>query len=156
VKCILIGSKSRYGLESTVVDCTSDIPKVLRPGVITLEELRKVDPRITLAKPGRKAKSPGTKYRHYSPKAKVVITGQVPHDRLTQSSAYIGFRKLPVAIKAKIGSYKHCISKLDYAKTLFSFFRECDAKGIKIIYAEKVDEQGIGLAIMNRLRKAAT
>ncbi len=51
--------------------------------------------------------------------------------------------------------YKHCKSKLDYAKSLFSFFRECDTKGIKIIYAEKIDERGIGIAIMNRLRKAS-
>ncbi len=73
VSCILIGPKSKYGLESTVVDCTGDIPKVLRPGIITVEELQKIDSRIKLARSYGKAKSPGTKYRHYSPKAKVII-----------------------------------------------------------------------------------
>jgi L-threonylcarbamoyladenylate synthase len=51
---------------------------------------------------------------------------------------------------------KVCRNLHDYAKNLFSFFRECDDIGIKIIYAGRVDEKGIGLAIMNRLKKASS
>jgi L-threonylcarbamoyladenylate synthase len=155
VSCILIGPKSRFGLESTVVDCTADIPKVLRPGIVTVEELQKIDSRIKLVKPYGKAKSPGTKYRHYSPKAKVIIAKTVPQNKLNKSTAYIGILSLPPLMRKKLGMYKHCSSKLNYAKSLFSFFRECDVKGIKTIYAERIDERGLGIAIMNRLRKAA-
>ncbi len=155
LSCILIGPKARYGLESTVVDCSGDIPLVLRPGIITLEELQKIDHRIKVKKGISKIKSPGTKYRHYSPKAKVIIVKHPPKNKLNKSSAYIGIQTLPPSFRNKLGKYLHCKTNLEYAKSLFSFFRECDAGGIKIIYAEKVDEKGIGLAVMNRLKKAA-
>lgn len=155
VPCILIGPQSRFGLESTVIDCTGNIPAVLRPGIITVEELRKIDKRIKPAKSKGKAKSPGTKYRHYSPKAKVVIVKQVPKNKLNKISAYIGVGSLLPMHRKKLGMYRRCRSKLDYAKSLFLFFRECDAKGIKTIYAERLEEKGIGLAVMNRLKKAA-
>jgi L-threonylcarbamoyladenylate synthase len=154
VPCILIGPQSRFGLESTVIDCTRDIPAVLRPGIITVEELRKIDKGIKSVKNSGKAKSPGTKYRHYSPKAKVVIVKQIPKNKLNKLSAYIGVQSLLPVNRNKLGLYKHCRSKLNYAKSLFSFFRECDAKGIKTIYAERLEEKGIGLAVMNRLKKA--
>jgi L-threonylcarbamoyladenylate synthase len=156
VSCILIGPKSRYGLESTVVDCSGDIPQVLRPGIITLEELQKIDKRIKLKKGNSKIKSPGTKYRHYSPKAKVIIVKYPPKSKLNKSSAYIGIQILPLLFRNKLAKYLHCKSKVEYAKSLFSFFRECDMQGIKNIYAEKVDEKGIGLAVMNRLQKSAS
>ncbi len=155
VSCILIGPKSKYGLESTVVDCTGDVPKVLRPGIITIEELQKIDTRIKPDSSHGKAKSPGTKYRHYSPKANVIIAKIIPQNKINSSSAYIGIHSLLPMMRKKLGMYKHCKSKLDYAKSLFSFFRECDANGIKSIYAEKIDERGLGIAIMNRLKKAA-
>jgi L-threonylcarbamoyladenylate synthase len=155
VPCILIGSKSKYGIESTVIDCTGDTPVVLRPGIITLEELRKIDKRIKLIKRKGKAKSPGTKYRHYSPKAKVVIVKKIPKSKLNKSSAYIGIQSLLPVFGGKLGMYRHCRTNLEYAKLMFSFFRECDGKGIKTIYAEKIEERGIGLAVMNRLKKAA-
>jgi len=155
VPCILIGPQSRFGLESTVIDCTGDVPAVLRPGIITVEELRKIDRGIKPVKSRGKAKSPGTKYRHYSPKAKVVIVKQVPKNKLNKLSAYIGVRSLLPKHRSKLGMYRRCRSKLDYAKSLFSFFRECDAKGISTIYAERLDEKGIGLAVMNRLKKAS-
>jgi L-threonylcarbamoyladenylate synthase len=155
VSCILIGPKSRYGLESTVVDYSGDVPQVLRPGIITVEELQKIDKRIKLKKGSSKIKSPGTKYRHYSPKAKVIIVKHPPESKLNKSSAYIGIQTLPPLYRNKLAMYLHCRTMLEYAKSLFSFFRECDMNGIKIIYVQKVDEKGIGLAVMNRLKKAA-
>ena len=155
VSCILIGPKSKYGLESTVIDCSGIIPRVLRPGIITVEELRKIDSRIKLAGKSSLTKSPGTKYHHYSPKAKVVVVKSPARNKLNESSAYIGIKSLLPLDRYKLGMYKRCRSKLEYAKSLFSFFRECDAQGIKTIFAEKLDEKGIGLAIMNRLKKAS-
>ncbi len=156
VSCILIGPQSKYGLESTVIDCSGNIPRVLRPGIITIEELRKIDSRIKLVRKSSKAISPGTKYSHYSPKANVVIVKSPAPNKLNKSSAFIGIKSLLPLNRNKLGMYKHCKSKLEYAKSLFSFFRESDAKGIKTIFAEKLDKKGIGLAIMNRLKKAAS
>ncbi len=155
IPCILIGPNSKYGLESTVVDCSGRVPEVLRPGVITIEELKKIDRRIEMVKRHGKAKSPGMKHRHYSPKAKVLIVKKPALKSLNKFYAYIGIGSLLPLYRNRLGMYRHCRSKLDYAKSLFSFFRECDSKGIKTILAEKVDEKGIGLAIMNRLKKAS-
>lgn len=155
IPCILIGPNAKYGLESTVIDCTTDIPVVLRPGVVTIEQLRKIDKRIRYSVKRGKAKSPGLKYKHYAPKAKVLLvkreTSNVKREKVKkQKCAYIGLKKTP-------GEYdviKICITMEDYAKNLFSFFRECDEKGIKTIYCQRVPEKGVGLAIMNRLQKA--
>ncbi len=154
IPCILIGPDAKYGLESTVVDCTSGIPTVLRPGVVTLEQLKKVDRRIKLKK-GGKLKSPGQRYRHYAPKARVILSSpkSFPHMQET-TPAYIGISA--PQHKEAFSLVRRCSNAEDYAKRLFSFFRECDRKRIKIIYAEKVPQKGIGLAIMNRLNKAVS
>jgi len=75
IDCILQGEATEIGLESTVVDCTSNIPLVLRSGAISLENLQKVVPetRIYRVKSDEIIRSPGLKHRHYSPKAKVVL-----------------------------------------------------------------------------------
>lgn len=159
IPCVLKGPKAKYGLESTVVDCTGKIPLVLRPGVVTLEQLRKIDRRIKQQRRSKKIKSPGQRYRHYSPKAKVVLItnyaclrkGQELLITNFEKAAFIGLKKN----KMNFSIIKVCKSPDDYAKNLFSFFRECDAGGINTIYCEKVSEKGIGLAIMNRLKKAA-
>ncbi len=154
IPCILIGPNAKYGLESTVIDCTSKIPAVLRPGVITLEQLKKIDKRITYKVKSKKIKSPGQKYRHYSPKAKVKVSGTMIKGLKDLRIAYIGINNPNDSncfYKVKV-----CKSIESYAKTLFSFFRECDKMGIKTIYAQKVEEKGIGLAIMNRLKKASS
>jgi L-threonylcarbamoyladenylate synthase len=155
IPCVLIGPDSKHGLESTVIDCSVKIPVILRPGVITLEQLKKTDKRITYQTKSKKTKSPGQKYKHYSPKAKVIINSKfkIQNSKLKKSTAFIGidsFVGVGGFIKVKI-----CRDLNDYAKNLFSFFRECDSIGIKTIYTEKVPEKGIGLAIMNRLKKAS-
>lgn len=153
IPCILIGPNAKYGLESTVIDCTSAVPQILRPGVITLEQLRKIDKRIKYKSKTTKIKSPGQKYKHYAPKAQLQITNhKLQIENIKDNSAFIGLAK---SIGNNFAMKKICKDMNVYAKNLFSFFRECDNKGIKIIYAEKVSEKGIGLAIMNRLKKAA-
>ena len=202
IPCILLGPDARHGLESTVIDCTGEIPEILRPGVVTLEQLKKIDRRVRYKSKSNIVKSPGTKYRHYSPKAKVKIVESYKVIKLKGSKTfgYIGLdkgakklsplskgagglsdkgaRSLEIRSNAARTKYMSPLLKGDdrglssskaasclvrvnrdlaaYAKNLFSFFRECDALGIKTIYCERVDEKGIGLAIMNRLKKAAS
>ncbi len=150
IPCILIGPKAKFGLESTVVDCTGRDPVILRPGVVTLEQLKKINKNIKYQSRTLKIISPGQKYRHYSPKAKVRFVKRETSN-LKRGTAYIGLNK-----KFAKG-FEHvniCSSVEEYAKHLFSFFRECDQIGIKTIYCDKVSEKGVGLAIMNRLMKA--
>lgn len=153
IPCILIGPSARHGIESTVVDCTEEIPMILRPGAITFEELRLIDPRIKYIKGSKLIKSPGQKYKHYAPDAKVILLekGKLPSKSV--GAGYIGLNQN--AKKAKFRKFYICRNEKEYAKKLFSFFRECDSENIKTIYAEKVEETGIGLAIMNRLKKAS-
>ncbi|HEX9961552.1 MAG TPA: L-threonylcarbamoyladenylate synthase, partial [Pyrinomonadaceae bacterium] len=75
IDCILQGEMTEIGLESTVVDCTSNVPLVLRAGAVTLEDLRKIVPetRIYRVKENEAVKSPGLRHRHYSPRAKVIL-----------------------------------------------------------------------------------
>ncbi len=160
IPCLLIGPDAKYGLESTVVDCSVSPPVVLRPGVITLEQLKRIDKRIRLASKTKTAKSPGQKYRHYAPKAKVKIVTSyenfLPPSPSVRGNniAYIGIKHLPVKLRKKLTKYYFAKDINDYAKKFFSFFRLCDMLGVKTIYAGEVEEKGIGLAIMNRLRKA--
>ncbi|NUN69881.1 MAG: threonylcarbamoyl-AMP synthase [Bacteroidetes bacterium] len=153
IPCILKGVPSTIGLESTVVDCTGPAPVILRAGGITLEELRQIVPSTRLQKQqSRVPKSPGMKYRHYSPLAYVFIVSGMEETVPMKSSAYIG---LHASRGAAFGLKKICRTEKEYARALFHFFRECDRKGIQTIYCEQVSESGIGLALMDRIRKAA-
>jgi L-threonylcarbamoyladenylate synthase len=153
IPCILKGNPSRIGVESTVLDCTGSAPVILRAGGITLEQLRKIIPATRLQKhQGTIPKSPGIKYRHYSPFAYVFIVSSMIETVPLKSSAYIGLHSNG---KNNFGLKKICRTKEDYARSLFHFFRECDKKNIETIYCESVSEDGIGLAIMDRIRKAS-
>lgn len=152
---ILKGGSSRVGLESTVVDCTVSRPVILREGAVTLEQLREVVPTIRTGTSGRVIKSPGVKYRHYAPSAKVVLVDGPADVGVTgiESAAYIGmhtsgFRRRPAFIQK-------CRGVDPYAQKLFQFFRVCEERGLKLIYCEKVSSSGLGRALMDRLRKAA-
>ncbi len=172
IPCVLIGPAAKFGLESTVIDCTGKYPVILRPGSITLEQIKRLDKNAVYQKRTGKVKSPGQKYKHYAPKARVKIVKretsnvkrETPNVKRETSKvkretsnvkrvkeAYIGLtRKFARDFEVA----KICKTIEEYAKNLFSFFRECDEMGIKTIYCEKVPEKGIGAAIMNRLGKA--
>lgn len=154
IDCILQGEIAEIGLESTVVDCTSEIPLILRTGAITLEDLQKIIPetRIYQLQKDEQPKSPGLKHRHYSPKAKVFLVQssefQVPS---LEKSAFIGLENPSV----EFGLIKICDSVEEYAQTVFEFFRTCDRENIQTIYCQTVEEKGIGLALMDRLKRAS-
>jgi L-threonylcarbamoyladenylate synthase len=153
IDCILQGETTEIGLESTVVDCTGETPVILRPGAVSLGQLREVvsDTDVFAGKDEVPVPSPGMRHRHYSPTATVKLVEPGFRADGSQSVAFIGLRKPADSFAfAKV-----CKSVDDYAHSLFAFFRECDRRGIETIYCEAVDEVGIGAALMNRLRRAA-
>jgi L-threonylcarbamoyladenylate synthase len=153
IDCILQGEATEIGLESTVVDCTSDVPYVLRTGSVTLEQLREVVANTQLYRfqHNEPAKSPGLKHRHYSPNAKVVLIAPNFTIQPSHSSAYIGLHSPDFTVELS----KVCNNIQEYAHELFAFFRECDSKNIKTIYCETVEEKGLGQALMDRLKRAS-
>jgi L-threonylcarbamoyladenylate synthase len=155
ISCILKGDQSEVGLESTVVDCTGDAPTVLRAGAITLEQLRSViaETRLSGRNDAALSKSPGMKYRHYAPQARVVLIAQPEEALPLPGAAYIGRAAHLQAAAFRL--HEVCASVEDYARTLFHFFRQCDAAGVELIYCQAVSETGLGLALMDRIRRAA-
>jgi L-threonylcarbamoyladenylate synthase len=154
IPCILQGDSARIGVESTVVDCTGSSPVILRAGGVTLEQLRTIVPSSRLGRTHSHGgvKSPGVKYKHYSPLAYVFIVNGIEEAVPMKSAAYIGMKKIG---RVHFGIKKICHTEKEYALSLFHFFRECDARRIQTIYCESVGEDGIGLAIMDRIRKAS-
>jgi L-threonylcarbamoyladenylate synthase len=151
VGAILQGPEATHGLESTIVDCSGPIPVLLRPGVITLEELAELVPEIQSQPTDHSVTVPGMKYRHYAPRAKVILLpeGAKPTE-LEGPAAYIGLvdPTFPAEYQLVLDSPER------YARKLFAFMRECDRRGMKQIYAQPVAEHGLGHAIMNRLNRA--
>jgi L-threonylcarbamoyladenylate synthase len=153
IACILKGEPTDVGLESTVVDCTDDVPIVLRAGAITLEQLQEVIPATRLAMPDvmAPARSPGLKYKHYAPHAQVVIVADVNAAIPATDAAFIGLHPPPSAFQR----IQLCANVEEYAQKLFQFFRDCDAAGVRVIYCETVSETGLGLALMDRIKRAS-
>lgn len=158
IDCILKGDATEIGLESTVVDCTGDVPLLLRKGAISLAQLKYVVPETVEHVPNGddSPRSPGLKHKHYSPRAKVEIVGLREAELLQPSSviptAYIGLSRPAGRFRRE----KICRSVDDYAQSLFEFFRDCDRNGIHTIYCEAVPTSGIGAAVMDRLRRAVS
>jgi L-threonylcarbamoyladenylate synthase len=159
IDCILQGEMTEIGLESTVVDCTSAVPLVLRAGAITLEALREIVPatRLYRLEENEAAKSPGLRHKHYSPRAAVVLISNPESEisafsfQIPNSSAFIGLENPDKAFDLM----KICDSVEEYAREVFDFFRECDRRGIETIYCQAVAEKGIGLALMDRLKRSS-
>ncbi|MGH9818745.1 MAG: L-threonylcarbamoyladenylate synthase, partial [Pyrinomonadaceae bacterium] len=153
IDCILQGEPTEIGLESTVVDCTGRIPVLLRKGSISLEELREVIPETSVveAEADISARSPGLRHKHYSPRAEVRSFSAGDEIESRRATAFIGLKKpaAPFVISMI------CKNVEEYAKNLFAFFRECDSKGVEVVYCENVPETGIGAALMDRLQRAA-
>jgi L-threonylcarbamoyladenylate synthase len=176
VDMIIGGEKSEVGLESTVVDVADDKITILRPGGITREMLEEslgeilVDPAI-LKKPDENLvpKSPGMKYRHYAPKAPLTIVKGKAEDivdyinikasELSEKGFSVGVMSAEENIEKYKVKYKISLGNSTepgiIAANLFDCLREFDKIDIDYIFSEGFAEEGLGLAIMNRLRKAA-
>ena len=152
VGAILQGPPTRIGLESTVVDVTEPVPIVLRPGAVSLDDLRRVLPETQPA--GREhhaaQRSPGTRHRHYAPAARVRLAA-LADARPGPDAAWIGLSPPPPGYAwATV-----CRDVPDYARRLFDAFRRADADGLGRVDAEPVPDDGLGAALMDRLRRAA-
>ncbi|MGI6704664.1 MAG: L-threonylcarbamoyladenylate synthase [Clostridia bacterium] len=175
VDMIIDGGDVTVGLESTVAEVTGEEVVILRPGGITLEQIREVardvalDPAIEGDILRGVPKAPGMKYTHYSPEADVIIieghTQRVVAaiERMAQQLQEQGKRVGIMATEQTEALYRHglVISVGDredpstIAAGLFAALREFDALGIDVILAEGIEQKGVGLAVMNRLLKAA-
>lgn len=169
---VLDGGSSNIGVESTIVDTTELVPIILRPGGITYEMLTEVlgvveiDPALH-GDPNFKPKAPGMKYRHYAPKAPVYLfegdATKCIADEAKKALAKglsVGVlcdgetaKNLPDNPKLYLGNWGD--EKEGLANELFYLLRDFDRTKPDIILAQGVSEEGIGLAIMNRMRKAA-
>lgn len=172
VDAIIKGKECNVGVESTVIDVTEEVPVILRPGGITAKMIRKVCGDVKVAKGvdgianEEKPKSPGMKYKHYAPKCEIILVdkdeNQVENMKReyekaeTDNKVVICTRKNKKAFK---GMNVLCIGNSKkpetIARKLFYVFRKCDELKYEIAIMEAVDEEGIGMAIMNRARRAA-
>ncbi len=155
ISCILKGGHTNVGLESTVVDCTGAVPQVLRSGAVTLEQLREIIPstRIARGKSAESPKSPGMKYRHYSPRARVIIVSSLREIHPAANAAFIGIGAISEIKKFRL--HRVCADVEKYAHELFDFFRHCDDAHVSVIYCQSVEPRGLGLAVMDRLKRAS-
>lgn len=162
---IIDGGDCEYGVESTVITLATDVPTLLRPGAITKEMIEAVIGEITVApavlegmKNDEVAASPGMKYKHYAPKAKVVIVNadKKEYEKFVnaQKGAFaLCFDDDEVTIpKVTFGRENDDLSQ---AKELFDALRELDEKGAKKVYARIPHKEGVGMAVYNRLIRAA-
>ena len=147
---ILDGGPCAVGVESTIIDCTQSLPVIIRPGEVStemIEELLLIKLPIFDAQ-SNQIKAPGLLTSHYSPNAKVFLTGTpAPGDGLIA----------PIRVKTPDEVIRLAAPKnnTEYAHTLYNALRQGDALGIKNIYAVLTDDIGVGVAINDRLRKAA-
>ena len=162
---IVNGGDCEVGVESTVITVVTEVPRVLRPGGISVEQLRRVLGRVdvdraVLEKPAENARvaSPGMKYKHYAPKAQVILVNG-------DSAAYAAF------VNSQPGCYALCyeedrvtVPKVPYGKAtddlsqareLFDALRRLDELGAKKVYARMPRKTGVGMAVYNRLIRAA-
>jgi L-threonylcarbamoyladenylate synthase len=154
IDCILQSDDTEIGLESTVVDCTSEPPVLLRKGAVSIDELRSIIPSIEALESDdvvSARRSPGLRHKHYAPKALIVLVEMGNKFNTNSTAAFIGLHEP----KGDLKVVKVCGSVDEYAHSLFEFFRECDRRGIQTIFCETVAEDGIGAALMDRLRRAA-
>ena len=167
---VVDGGPCAVGVESTILDLTCDPPRLLRPGGLPLEDLERLIGKIDVDKAvngalaeGEKPKAPGMKYRHYAPKAPVtVITGapeksaqEILH-RAGPSSGIICFDEFADLFQGhEVHTLGPAGDKLAQAQRVFDALRTFDASGVTEIYAQCPDNRGLGLAIGNRLKKAA-
>ena len=165
IPLILDGGGSQVGVESTVVTLATEVPRVLRPGGVTVEQLREVlgevevdDAVLHQLKAGETAASPGMKYKHYAPKADITIV----RGSFSQFQEFVKGKDAFVLVFAgeenafdRAVTYGRADDDRAQANRLFDALRELDEQGAKTVYARCPALSGVGLAVYNRLIRAA-
>ena len=165
IDAIIDGGDCEFGVESTVISLAGETPVILRPGAITKEMIEAVIGKVELARAvmseigkDEKAPSPGMKYKHYSPKAKIIIvdSDKEKYEKFVNSKTdafALCFEedniKIPKVVYGREGD------DLSQAKQLFDKLRELDELGAKKVYARLPNKSGVGMAVFNRLIRAA-
>ena len=150
---ILDGGQSQIGIESTIIDCTSKAPMILRPGAITIEMIKKVIDETVEDSLNRsrihKIKAPGLLESHYAPRATVILNRSPKNgDGFIALSSMITPDGVIRLLAPK--------SSEEFAQQLYDGFRKADAIGLKRIIVLLPPSEGIGIAIIDRLKKAST
>lgn len=169
IDAVIMSHNCEVGLESTVVSLCCEPPRLLRPGGVTLEQLREVLPDIVVDKAvlsepekGKPVASPGMKYKHYSPKARVVmLEGEL--DRFAEYVAAnkadgvfaLVFEGEESLFDVPTVSFGRKEDGAEQAAVLFDALRELDRRGCKLCYSRVPSKDGVGLAVYNRLIRAA-
>jgi L-threonylcarbamoyladenylate synthase len=146
---ILDGGASKVGVESTIIDCTNALPTILRPGAVTIEMIEEVlDIELDRESvPSKQIKAPGMLASHYSPNAKIYLSGAP-----SSGDGFIALSDLPTPAGAiRLASPK---DNKEYAQILYESLRTADSKGLKNIFVVPPNNQGVGVAINDRLAKA--
>lgn len=158
VDMILDGGPCRVGVESTVLDLTESVPVILRSGGIAAEEIESAAGKVVInaASDGAHPKAPGRLLKHYAPRTPLKIVKSLAEVRNPENSGALCLKPSPHA-----GSFKQAetlSSAGDFreaAANLYSAMHRLDAAGLRVIYAEEMAEEGLGRAVMDRLRRAA-
>lgn len=167
---IVDGGACGVGVESTIIDLTGEKPRLLRPGGLPLEALREVLGEVTVDKAvlaplaeGEKPRAPGMKYRHYAPKAPVtVVTGdsraaaEYIRQRAGKRTGVICFEEYRALFNdCTVESIGCADDQAEQARRIFDALRAFDDTDVVEIFAQCPGDEGLGLAIANRLKKAA-
>jgi L-threonylcarbamoyladenylate synthase len=173
VSGIITGGDCNFGLESTVLDLTSDKPMILRPGSVTKEELEAVlgevleDPTLNKKTDNNvKAKAPGMKYTHYSPNADVYVVYGSDEGVIEKINSLVsedrekGLKSGVMCMSERVDKYDGTVVDLgesleEVASNLFDALIEMDKENVDVVYSEIFPMEGVGQAIMNRLLKSA-
>jgi len=155
VDLIIDGGRTRLGVESTVLDCQQEL-RLLRPGALPVEELEKVVGEIKIPSPGSRPTSPGQLPKHYAPSVplKIVKTEEIVVPRGVKAGLLAFKSKKGQGPFKKVEVLSSSGDLREAAANLFAALHRLEKAGLDIIYAEPVPEEGLGMAIMDRLRKA--
>ena len=165
VDYIIKGGDCEIGIESTVLDLTEEVPRILRPGFITKEDIESIVASVYidehLRDESNAPRSPGMKYTHYSPDADVVIIDagrdaftEFARGKLRENVGFIIFDDIELE-SDNVYSIGDRNNLSVAASRIFDALRTLDSRGVDVIYFEKVADDGIGMAVMNRMIKAA-
>lgn len=174
IDMIIDGGQTGIGLESTVLDLSVERPIILRPGGVSYTDLKKIIPNLIEDKANLKSKevpkSPGQKYRHYAPRAEMIVfQGKIDHivSAINKEIEKYSLQGKKVGVMATDETYKEYSKaivktmgtredKKTIAANFFKILRDFDNLQIDIILTEAVDLDDIGKAIMNRMMKASS
>jgi len=155
IPMILDGGPCTIGIESTIVDCTGDIPKILRLGGLAVEMIREVAGPVEIAlHSASNPAAPGMLTAHYAPRKRLVVgdPGNLIHQYAGTRTAVLGWSKLPVGAEGKVLSATGDLHEA--ARNLFASLRELDASEAELLIAEPAPDHGLGRAINDRLQRA--